>query len=177
MNPAPVKSNLVLVGMPSCGKSTVGVLAAKVLGLDFVDTDLLLQKQEGRRLHEILEHEGAGGFLALEDRLLSTLRVEGAVVSPGGSCVYHRAGMANLKALGTVVWIDVAYPEIERRLGDIATRGVVLAPGQTLVDLYEERRPLYEAWADVRLPVDHEPLETTVERFVGLVGALARPGS
>lgn len=165
-----MKSNLVLIGMPACGKSTVGVLAAKVLGLDFVDTDLLLQTQEGLRLHEILELRGAKGFLALEDDLLAGLAVVGTIVSPGGSCVYHQAGMANLRAQGTVVWIDVAYPEIERRLGNIATRGVVLAPGQTLADLYQERRPLYETWADLRLPVDREPLEATVERLVALVG-------
>lgn len=167
-----VRSNVILIGMPACGKSTVGVLAAKVWGLDFVDTDLLLQKQEGRRLHEILSREGSQGFLAAEDRLLSGLEVDRTVVSTGGSAVYHANGMTNLKALGTVVWIDVPYPEIERRLGDIATRGVVLGPGQSLRDLYDERQALYARWADLRLPVDREDLEATVGRLSRLV----RPG-
>lgn len=163
------RSNLVLIGMPASGKSTVGVLAAKALGLDFVDTDLLLQKQEALKLHEILARDGSAGFLALEDRLLAGLTSDRTVVSTGGSAVYHRAGMENLKRLGTVVWIDVPYPEIERRLGDIATRGVVLGPGQTLKDLYDERQPLYKTWADVRLEVGREDLETTVNRLIGLV--------
>jgi shikimate kinase len=161
-------ANLILIGMPASGKSTVGVLAAKALGLDFVDTDLLLQKQEGRRLHQILVQVGPDGFLALEDRLLAALSVAETVVSTGGSAVYHRAGMDQLKRLGPVVWIDVPYPEIERRLGDIATRGVVLAPGQTLRDLYDERRPLYERWADHRLESGREDLETTVGNLVRL---------
>ena len=162
-------TNLILIGMPASGKSTVGVLAAKVLGLDFADTDLLLQKQEGRRLHEILSRAGAAGFLDLEDRLLGSLMLTESVVSTGGSAVYHRHGMENLKRLGPVVWIDVSYSEIERRLGDIATRGVVLAPGQTLCDLYNERRPLYEKWADHRLEAGREELETTVGKLVQLV--------
>ncbi len=161
--------NLVMIGMPASGKSTVGVLAAKVLGFDFVDTDLLLQKQEGLRLHEILAQGGPGAFLAAEDRLLSGLRVEESVVSTGGSAVYHQSGMNHLKRLGAVVWIDVPYGEIERRLGDIATRGVVLAPGQSLQQLYDERQPLYEHWADLRLKVGREDLETTVNRLAHLV--------
>ena len=123
-----VPSNLILVGMPACGKSTVGVLVAKVLGLDFVDTDLLLQRKEGARLHEILERAGTAGFLASEDSLLSSLQMSQTVVSTGGSAVYHQRGMSHLKQLGPVVWIDVPYAEIERRLKDMATRGVVLAP-------------------------------------------------
>jgi len=165
VNPA---SNLILIGMPASGKSTIGVLAAKVLGLDFLDTDLLLQRREGLRLHEILQREGGDGFLALENRLLSGLEAAQTVISTGGSAIYHAAGMAQMKALGTVVWIDVPYGEIERRLGDIETRGVVLGPGQTLRDLYDERRPLYEQWADVRLDVEREDLEVTVGRLTGL---------
>jgi shikimate kinase len=164
-------ANLVLIGMPSSGKSTVGVLAAKALGLDFVDTDLLLQRQEGLRLHEILARDGTEGFLAAENRLLSGLNFVNAVVSTGGSAVYHRAGMENLKAQGLVVWLDVPFPEIERRLSDIQTRGVVLAPGQSLKDLFDERRPLYEAWADLRLEVGRETLETTVNRLWSAIGS------
>jgi shikimate kinase len=168
--------NLVLIGMPASGKSTVGVLAAKALGLDFVDTDLLFQKQEGLKLHEILARDGAPGFLAGEDRLLSRLAVIDTIVSTGGSAVYHEAGMTNLKRLGRVVWLQVPYEEIERRLGDIATRGVVLAPGQTLRNLYDERQALYARWADLRLDGGREDLEVTVGRLVSLAGPNVTPG-
>jgi len=162
-------SGLTLIGMPGGGKSTVGVLAAKVLGLDFADTDLLLQRSEGQKLQDILVRLGARGFLAAEDRLLAGLDLRDTVVATGGSAVYHAAGMANLKRLGPVVWLDVPYEEIERRLGDIATRGVVLGPGQTLRDLYDERQPLYRRWADLRLPVGREDLEVTVRRLADAV--------
>ncbi len=159
--------NLILIGMPGSGKSTVGVLAAKALGLDFVDTDLLLQKQERRRLPELLEL-GTELFLQTENRLLSSLRFDGAVIATGGSAVYHETGMRHLRSLGRAVWLDVAFAELERRLGDLAARGVVLAPGQTLRALYDERRPLYERWADVRLSVRRESLDVTASRLAGL---------
>ena len=162
-------NNLILIGMPASGKSTVGVLAAKGLGFDFVDTDLLLQKQEGKKLHEILAREGNQGFLDAENRLLAGLSVSQSVVSTGGSAVYNARGMAHLKSLGTVVWLDVSFGEIERRLGDMVSRGVVLKPGQTLRNLFDERFPLYESWADLRLPVGQEPLETTANRLLSLV--------
>ena len=168
MNP---RLNLILIGMPASGKSTVGVLAAKALGLDFVDTDVLLQKTEDLRLHEILARDGVEGFLALENRPLAELGFRSTVVSTGGSAIYHQPGMENLKRQGLVVWIDVPFAEIERRLSDIETRGVVLGPGQSLRDLYEERFPLYEKWADLRLPVGQEPLETTVNRLVSETGS------
>lgn len=158
-------SNLVLIGMPACGKSTIGVLAAKVLGLDFVDTDLLLQRQTGLRLHELLAR-GVTAFLEAENRLLASLDPTSSLVSTGGSAVYHEDGMANLKSRGRVVWIDVPYAELERRLGDMTTRGVVLAPGQTLRQLYDERLPLYRRWADDRLEVGREDLEASVSRLV-----------
>jgi shikimate kinase len=159
--------------MPACGKSSVGVLAAKVLGLDFADTDLLLQRLEGARLHEILAQAGIEGFLAAEDSLLAGLQFSQTVVSTGGSAVYHQRGMARLKQLGPVVWIDVPFAEVQRRLKDMATRGVVLAPGQSLRNLYDERRPLYEKWADLRLEVGREDLEHTVAKLVSLVPRLA----
>jgi shikimate kinase len=155
--------------MPASGKSTVGVLVAKGLGFDFVDTDLLLQRQEGLKLHEILARDGVALFLATEARLLSGLSVSQSIVSTGGSAVYHARGMEHLKSLGTVVWLDVPYEEVERRLGDMVTRGVVLKPGQTLRDLFEERRPLYESWADLRFAVGQEPLEVTANRLVALL--------
>lgn len=162
-------SNLVLVGMPASGKSTVGVLAAKILGLDFSDTDLLLQRQEGKRLHAILQTMGPEGFLAAENRLLAGLQASRTLISTGGSAIYHPQGMTNLKSLGSVVWLDVPFAELERRLGDMATRGVVLAQGQSLRDLYDERLSLYAGWADWRLKVGREDLEVTVGNLVSLV--------
>ncbi len=159
-------ASLVLIGMPASGKSTVGVLAAKALGLHFLDTDLLLQKKMGLRLPEILLREGASGFLTAENHLLAELAFEDAVVSTGGSAIYHLQGMENLQRRGTVVWLDVPFAEIERRLSDVTTRGVVLAPGQSLRDLYQERQPLYEKWADLTLGVEREDLETTVSRLL-----------
>lgn len=164
--------SLTLIGMPGSGKSAVGVLAAKRLGLDFVDTDLLLQRREGLRLHEILALRGSEGFMVAENALLASLEAAETLIATGGSAVYHPEGMARLKTLGPVVWIDVPFEEIERRLGDFATRGIVLAPGQSLRDLYEERQPLYARWADHRLVVGREELEVTVNRL----GELARPG-
>ena len=155
--------------MPASGKSTVGVLIAKALGLDFVDTDLLLQKHKAMLLHEIISREGPEGFLKAEGSLLAALAVEDAVISTGGSAVYHEIGMTNLKQGGRVVWLDVPFEEIVRRLGDIHSRGVVLGPGQGFRNLYEERQPLYEKWSDHRMVVDREDLETTVGRLLALV--------
>jgi shikimate kinase len=157
--------NLVLIGMPGCGKSTVGVLAAKALGLDFADTDLLLQRREGLRLPELLAAAGPEGFLAAENGLLAQLNLESTLISTGGSAVYHEQGMSHLKKSGTVVWLDVPFAELERRLGDIHSRGVVLAAGQTLRGLHDQRRPLYQRWADATLAVDREDLEVTVGRL------------
>jgi shikimate kinase len=164
------RKGLVLIGMPGSGKSTVGVLAAKALGLDFVDTDVLLQKQEGLRLADILERDGPDGFLDAEGRLLVGLDALGTVIATGGSAVYHDTGMERLKQGAVVVWLDVEFAELRRRLGDLRARGVVLAPGQTLLELHIERKDLYERWADERLEIGAgEDLDTTAQRLVGLV--------
>ena len=164
------RKGLVLIGMPGSGKSTVGVLAAKALGLDFADTDLLLQKREGLRLADILERDGPDGFLDAEGRLLAELDAHGAVVATGGSAVYHDAGMERLKTAALVVWLDVPFAELRSRLGDLKERGVVLAPGQSLLELHVERKALYEHWADERLEVDEgELLASTAARLVELV--------
>jgi shikimate kinase len=162
--------NIVLIGMPGSGKSTVGVLAAKALGLDFLDTDLLLQKREGLRLADILERDGPDGFLDAESRMLVELEASGTVIATGGSAVYHETGMERLKNSGLVVWIDVTFSELRVRLGDLRARGVVLAPGQSLLELHVERKALYEQWADERLEVDSgENLDTTAARLVALI--------
>lgn len=154
--------NIVLIGMPGCGKSTVGVLLAKALGHDFVDTDVFLQAREGRKLQEIIDEIGVNAFLKKEEDAVLALDCRRCVIATGGSVVYGARAMQRLKASGTVVYIQLPYQEIERRLSNLATRGVTLREGQTLKDLYDERIPLYEAAADVVYNASGTDIEETV---------------
>ena len=155
--------NIVLIGMPGVGKSTVGVILAKQLGLQFVDADLLIQQQEGRLLHEIITQEGVDGFLAIENRVNASIDARGAVISTGGSVVYGREAMEHLKRTGTVVYLKLPYHELECRLRNLKDRGVVLRGDQTLRDLYEERTPLYERYADLVIDETGLDIEQTRE--------------
>lgn len=146
--------NIILIGMPGCGKSTVGVVLAKALGMDFVDTDLIIQRSRNMRLHQIIEQLGDEGFRVLENEVLSSIDTDNHVIATGGSAVYGTEAMEHLRAIGTVVYIRLEYEQIEERLGDLHARGVSMKPGQTLRDLYDERTPLYEKWADVTIPCD-----------------------
>jgi len=143
-----MNSNIVLIGMPGCGKSTVGVVLAKNLGYRFLDVDLVIQETEGRLLSEILDEEGFEGFVAAEERACLGIRTEKTIIATGGSAVYGEAGMRHLSEIGTVVYIRLGYDEIEHRLGDLHQRGVALKEGMNLRDLYEERTPLYSRYAD-----------------------------
>lgn len=142
-------TNIVLIGMPGCGKSTVGVLLARALGMTFVDTDTVFQKRENRKLQPMMDEIGVDAFLQREEEAVCSLDVQGAVIATGGSVVYGQRAMAHLHDGGLVVYIRLPYEVIERRLSNLATRGVTLRPGQTLRDLYDERIPLYEREADV----------------------------
>ena len=146
--------NLILIGMPGCGKSTVGVVLAKALGMDFVDTDLIIQRSRNMRLHQIIEQLGDEGFRVLENEVLSSIDTDNHVIATGGSAIYGTGAMEHLRAIGTVVYIRLEYEQVEERLGDLHARGVSMKPGQTLRDLYDERTPLYEKWADVTIPCD-----------------------
>lgn len=162
--------NITLVGMPGAGKSTLGVVLAKKLGYRFVDTDLLIQEQEGLLLSQILEQRGVDGFVACENDVIAGLDCERHIIATGGSAVYGAEAVANLKSLGPVVFLDLSLESIKDRLHqDLLDRGVVIHQGNTLADLYEERRPLYEAAADVT--VNLEGL-TTLESVHKLVDAL-----
>ena len=141
--------NVVLIGMPGCGKSTVGVVLAKVLGYRFLDSDLLIQESENRLLHDIIEQEGIEGFEEIENRVNAAISVKRSVIATGGSVVYGRQAMEHLKEIGTVVYIKLPYDEINHRLGNLEQRGVAIRKNQTLKDLYEERVPLYEKYADI----------------------------
>ena len=160
--------NIVLIGMPAVGKSTVGVVVAKRLGYEFVDTDLLIQKQEKRLLKEIIAQEGNDGFLAIENQVNRDLDVENAVIAPGGSVVYCEEAMEHYKKTGTVVYFKVSYETINRRIQNAKSRGVVLKEGQTLKDLYEERVCLFEKYADYTICEDGLTIEETIGNVLKL---------
>ena len=159
--------NIILIGMPASGKSTVGVILAKLLGYDFIDTDLLIQHREGRRLSRIIEDRGIDGFLDAEAAACLSLDARHSVIATGGSVVYSETAMAHLKDLGCIVYLEVDYDALTRRLHDIHDRGVVLRPGQTLHQLYLERVPLYRRYADLTVPEGEGTLEDTVQAVVG----------
>ena len=158
------KKNVVLIGMPGAGKSTIGVILAKVLGKDFIDADLVIQKKEGRLLREIIEQEGPDGFLAVEERVNAGICPDAAVIATGGSVVYGQRAMEHLGRIGAIVYLKLSYPAVESRLRDIRGRGVVLRDGQTLLDLYQERAVLYERYADVTVEEDGLGVEETLEK-------------
>ena len=160
--------NIVLIGMPAVGKSTGGVVVAKRLGYEFVDTDLLIQKQEKRLLKEIIAQEGNDGFLAIENQVNRDLDVENAVIAPGGSVVYCEEAMEHYKKTGTVVYLKVSYETIDRRIQNAKSRGVVLKEGQTLKDLYEERVCLFEKYADYTICEDGLTIEETIGNVLKL---------
>ena len=141
--------NVILVGMPGSGKSTIGVVLAKVLGYEFLDTDILIQNRENRKLSEIIAAEGTDGFLVIENDVIKNLNVKRHVIATGGSAIYGEEAMAHLKEIGTVIYLNIEYEELCERLGDLKARGVVLKDGQTFLRLYEERVPLYERYADI----------------------------
>ena len=160
------KNNIVLIGMPGVGKSTVGVILAKVLGYQFLDADLLIQQQEGKLLKDIIAEVGTEGFIQVENRVNAGITCSKTVIATGGSVVYGQEAMEHLKEIGTVVYLEVPYLTIEQRLSDIKGRGVVLKDGQTLKDLYMERTPLYERYADLRVSEEGLGVEQTVEVLV-----------
>lgn len=167
------KKNIVLIGMPGAGKSTIGVILAKVLGKDFIDADLVIQKEEGRLLSEIIEQEGPDGFLAIEERVNASLQPEGgAVIATGGSVVYGPKAMEHLSQIGVIVYLKLSCKAVEARLRDIRGRGVVLRDGQTLTDLYEERSVLYERYAEATVEEDGLGVEETLEKTLQAVGML-----
>ena len=146
-------NNIVLIGMPSCGKSTVGVILAKKLGYRFSDSDLLIQEREGMLLHEIISKCGNDGFLKIENEVNRSLTVDKTIISTGGSVVYCEEAMEHLKSIGKVVYIDISYETLVRRLGDFSHRGVIIKNGSTLYDMYLERHALYEKYADITVKI------------------------
>ena len=141
--------SIILIGMPSCGKSTLGVLLAKKLGMEFIDSDLLIQKKHQKLLHELIKEHGNDGFLEIESEVNCSITEQNAVIATGGSAVYSERAMRHFATIGKIVYIHISYEEMEARLGDFAHRGVVMPEGYTLRDLYNERAALYEKYAHV----------------------------
>lgn len=164
-----MNNNIILIGMPASGKSTVGVILAKLIKYRFVDTDLILQEETNQTLIEIIAERGLDGFLQLENEVVAGLDTRRSVIATGGSVIYGEEEMANLKRLGTIVYLKHRYEVINSRLTNITTRGVAMQEGQTLLDLYRERTPLYEQYADITLEADGLTTEQTVEAIRDLL--------
>lgn len=156
------KTNLVLIGMPGAGKSTVGVLLAKALKMPFVDTDLLIQRHENCYLQELIEKQGIDGFIRTEERIVTELDLTDHVIATGGSVIYSRPAVDHLKAGGILFFLNCRMYQLERRLRNIKTRGIAMQPGQTVEDLYRERMPLYKKYADVEIDCSRKHIETIV---------------
>lgn len=163
------KSNVVLIGMPGCGKSTCGVLAAKALLKNFFDTDLLLQGLEQERLQNIIDNKGIEYFLDAEEKAILSLDINATVIATGGSVIYSEKAMEHLKSMGKVVFLHLEYETMVKRIKNITTRGVVLKQGTTLKDMYDERLPLYKKYADKTIFCDENTVEQTVEEIVNIL--------
>ena len=159
-------NNIILVGMPACGKSITGVVLAKTMRKSFIDTDLLIQEKEERPLQEIINEEGLEYFKKAEEDVLTELEVENAVISTGGSAIYYPDAIAHLQKGGIIVYLKVSLATIEERLDNIKTRGVAMGKGETIENLYERRVPLYEKYAAVTIEADGLTVEETVEQIV-----------
>lgn len=163
--------NIILIGMPGSGKSTLGVLLAKILGFDFLDSDLLIQNSAGMRLFEIIDRRGVDGFLALEDEINSNIEVKHTVIATGGSAVYCEKAMKHLKSIGRVVYLKLPFSEIEKRIDNLPTRGVVIREGKNLFDMYNERAPLYEKYADITVECKEDNLSANVDKIIAALSS------
>lgn len=159
------KSNIVLIGMPGAGKSTVGVVLAKHLGMSFVDSDLVIQDTYKRLLHQLIEEHGVEGFWKIENDINAALDKRNCVIATGGSAIYGGEAMAHLREIGAVVYLKLSYEEVAERLGDLNARGVTLRSGQDLRALFTERTPLYEKYAHVTIACDGKPIREIVKEI------------
>lgn len=150
--------NIILIGMPGAGKSTVGVVAAKRMGYRFVDSDLVIQEKYGKLLHQLIDEYGVEGFWQLENNVNASLSPDRTVIATGGSVCYEQEAMEHLRTIGCVVYLKLSYESLVERLGDLSARGVTLKPGQTLADLYRERIPLYEKYAHITIDCEGRQL-------------------
>ncbi len=161
-----LRQNLILIGMPGSGKSTIGRLLAESLHWDFVDTDNLIQKKTQRPLQEIIDQDGVGAFIRLESGVLLTLKGSGQIIATGGSVVLDASAMRHLRSLGAIVYLDVPLPKIERRLWNLKTRGIVIKKHQSIRDIYHIRRPLYEKYADLSQPTSERSAQRIADEIL-----------
>lgn len=163
------RDNIVLIGMPGAGKSTVGVVLAKRLGYRFVDSDLVIQEQYGKLLHELIEEHGVEGFWKIENDVNASLNQRRSVIATGGSVIYGSGAMEHLREIGKVIYLKLPYEEVVERLGDLNARGVTLQEGQTLRELYDERVPLYEKYAHIAIECHEKSLREIVHEVAAFV--------
>lgn len=163
-------NNITLIGMPAVGKSTVGVILAKILGYRFIDADIMIQEREQRLLSEIIEEDGVDGFIAIENTVNRSIEAERSIIATGGSVIYGKEAMKHLRRISTVIYLKVDFDTLSSRLGNIKNRGVVLREGQTLKDLYLERTPLYEKYA--HLTIEEFPEDTAEETIEKIIAEL-----
>lgn len=163
-------NNIVLIGMPGAGKSTIGVVLAKILGYEFLDSDLLIQRQEKKKLSEIIKEKGIEAFKQIENEVNASIDVDETVIATGGSAIYGKEAMNHLKDIGTVVYLKLPYEELKARLGSLEGRGVVLSAGQTLEELYAERIPYYEEYADITVDGAGKTMEEVLSDLKAVLG-------
>lgn len=166
-----MKNNIVLIGMPGVGKSTIGVILAKILGYQFIDADLVIQETHGKLLKEIIEERGVDGFIQVENDVNKSLNPKKAVIATGGSVVYGKEAMEHLSEIAIVIYLELELPALTRRLGNLKKRGVVLKGGQTLKDIYNERIPLYNKYADIIVNEHRCSIERTVGKIINKLEA------
>lgn len=171
------ESNIILIGMPGCGKSTVGVVLAKAMGYEYIDSDLLIQKTLGQKLSQIIEEKGVPGFHEVEDQVNQSIVAEKTVIATGGSAVYGEKAMDHFQEIGTVIYLKLSYEEIKQRLGDLHQRGITIEKGQTLLDLYHERVPLYEKYAHIVIDTEGLMLRETVGKIQEILEPKMAKGS
>lgn len=164
-------NNVVLIGMPGCGKSTLGVLLAKTLGYGFIDSDLVIQTEQKMLLADIIETKGLEAFNRIENRANAGIWADRCVIATGGSVIYGEEAMAHLQEIGKIVYLKLSYATVEKRLGDIKQRGVSIKDGETLKQLYDERIPLYEKYADVIVDCEGQTIEESVRKVFEEVSA------
>lgn len=159
------KDNIILIGMPGAGKSTIGIVLAKVIGYTFIDSDIVIQNEKKMLLHELIEKYGLDGFNSIENEINAKIDTHTSVIATGGSAIYGTEAMSHLKSIGAVIYLKLPYEEIEERLGDLNKRGVSIKEGQTLKSLYEERIILYEKYADITIDCSNKKIGKIVEEI------------
>ena len=164
--------NIVLIGMPGAGKSTIGVLLAKALGMSFLDTDLLIQEREGRLLQDIINRDGVAGFLKIEAEVILGLKRSRCVIATGGSAVYREPAVLHLKENGRLVYLELPFAEVAQRINNMSSRGIAIGKGQQLLDIYNERIVLYQKYADVTVNCSGLTIEETVVKIVSSINLL-----